>query len=259
MKCQKIKKQLALFVGGDLAERETAELSSHLEHCKNCSAELEEFKLSSAWVEKIAQKDLPEPLPHDFSREISLQLAKETKTPRRYFRKPLSLLQMRPVSFIGGILLGLLIAAGIYYQFLRPNNISLEQLISEIQLLTQVENSELKWNPEHAVFKAFAGPQPIKQWDSPNLEGVYIILHKVDPANKPNTYIVDYCGQGRNLSAYRRYPWLNHRIKRLLSHTGSLENVYILTLVLPGSSELERRKIEKALIKSFDPYFNKGV
>ena len=237
MKCQKIKKQLALFVGGDLAERETAELSSHLEHCKNCSAELEEFKLSSAWVEKIAQKDLPEPLPHDFSREISLQLAKETKTPRRYFRKPLSLLQMRPVSFIGGILLGLLIAAGIYYQFLRPNNISLEQLISEIQLLTQVENSELKWNPEHAVFN----------------------LHKVDPANKPNTYIVDYCGQGRNLSAYRRYPWLNHRIKRLLSHTGSLENVYILTLVLPGSSELERRKIEKALIKSFDPYFNKGV
>jgi hypothetical protein len=81
----------------------------------------------------------------------------------------------------------------------------------------------------------------------------------MDPENRPATYVIDYCGHGRNLSLYKSYPWIEHRKKRLISRTGSLDNVYIAVFLMPGSSRQERRKLEQALIKTFKPYFNTEV
>jgi hypothetical protein len=84
-------------------------------------------------------------------------------------------------------------------------------------------------------------------------------MHKPDPKNRPNTYAIDFCGQGRKLSSYRGYTWINHRKKQLVSRIGSLDNVYVVVFLMPDSSKQERKKIEKALIETFVPYFNTGA
>jgi hypothetical protein len=48
-------------------------------------------------------------------------------------------------------------------------------------------------------------------------------------------------------------------MKRLIARTGSKENVYISVFLMPDSSKQERRQIEEALLKTFNPYFNRGV
>jgi hypothetical protein len=120
-------------------------------------------------------------------------------------------------------------------------------------------SSELEWDPEHIFFKTFDGPYRLDNWEAPKQSGVYAVLHKTTSDEGPITYIIDYCGQGRNLSSYRGYPWIHHRIKRLVARTGATENVYIAVFLMPDSSKLERRQIEEALVKTFNPYFNRGV
>ena len=115
------------------------------------------------------------------------------------------------------------------------------------------------WDPGHIFFKAFDGPYKLDSWDAPQQSGVYAVLHKTTSDTGAVAYVMDYCGQGRNLSSYRGYPWIHHRMKRLVSRTGSVENVYIAVFLMPNSSKQERRQIEEALTKTFNPYFNRGV
>jgi hypothetical protein len=214
MKCQRVKKQLVLYVGDDLPVNKKRSVESHLENCPACVTELEELKRMKEGVHTIAQSDIPDTL--------------------------------------------LLVASAVLF-LLLPSKVSSVRLAKEILAISETGSSELAWDPEHIFFKAFDGPYRLDSWEAPKQSGVYAVLHKTASDTGPVTYIMDYCGQGRNLSSYRGYPWIYHRMKRLVSRTGSEENVYVAVFLMPNSSKLERRQIEEALLKTFNPYFNRGV
>src|SRR3989339_1888447 len=76
MKCLRAEQQLALFVGGDLPESETAELTAHLESCRACANELERLKRAQELLGKLARSDQPDPLPADFSGQVLAEIQK---------------------------------------------------------------------------------------------------------------------------------------------------------------------------------------
>ena len=252
MKCHKIKKQLVLFVGDDLPERKEKSVASHLKHCPKCEAELEELKKMKDSVDSIARLDLPDTLPPDFPEKV-------VKDVGRARAKSLLWLMPRPVRVVGMFALSVLLIASLVLIFLSPKKVASDRLIKEIMSISDSGSSELVWDPDHIFFKAFDGPYRLDSWEAPRQSGVYAVLHKTTSDEGPVTYVIDYCGQGRNLSSYRGYPWIHHRMKRLIAHTGSKENIYIAVFLMPDSSKQERRQIENALLRTFNPYFNRGV
>jgi hypothetical protein len=252
MNCKRVKKQLVLFVGDDLPERIKKSVESHLEQCPMCTAELEELKRMKENVNNIARLDIPDKLHPDFPERI-------TKNIRQARAKSLLWPMPRPIRVAGILALGILLIAAAVLFYLSSGKVSSDRLIKEIMSISNTGSSELVWDPEHIFFKAFDGPFRLDSWEAPRQSGVYAVLHQATSDEGPITYIFDYCGEGRNLSSYRGYPWIHHRVKRLVSRTGSVENVYIAVFLMPDSSKQERRKIEEALVKTFNPFFNKGV
>ena len=259
MKCQKVKKQLVLFVGDDLPERKKKFVESHLMFCPTCLTELEELKRMKEGVQSIAQSDIPDKLPPDFPEKITRLIVEERKGLRPAREKYPFWFMPRPVRVYSAVALGILLIASAVFIFLTPRKITSDRLAEKILSTSNRGSSELEWDPEHIFFKTFDGPYRLDNWEAPQQSGVYAVLHKTTSDEGSVTYIIDYCGQGWNLSSYRGYPWIQHRMKRLIAHTGSEENVYIAVFLMPDSSKKERRQIEKALLKTFDPYFNRGV
>jgi hypothetical protein len=252
MKCQKIRKQLILFVGDDLFEKKKEIVRSHLKHCPTCLTEFGRLKNMKESLKEMARLDLPESLPRDFPLMV-------TKNIQQKKVKPPFLFLPKPVLVAGIGVLGIFIVASALIIFFTRGKISSERLTKEILTISGKGSSELAWDPEHIFFKAFDGPYRLDAWEAPDQPGVYAVLHRANTDEGPVTYIIDYCGHGRSLSSFRGYPWIQHRLKRLVSRTGSRENVYVAVFLMPDSTKSERRQIEDALLKAFDPYFNRGV
>jgi hypothetical protein len=259
MKCQKVKKQLVLFVGDDLPERKKKSVESHLKHCQTCATELKGLRDTKDLVHRISQIDLPDRLYPDFPNKVmQLIVDKQKKSP--YERgKSLIWISQNPARIVGFFALATILIASAIIIFISSGEVTSDRLIEKILSISERESSELKWDPDHIFFKAFSGPYRLDSWEAPKQSGVYAVMHKSITEDKPDTYIIDFCGQGHNLSSYRGYPWIHHRIKRLVARTGATENVYIAVLLMPDSSKLERRQIEEALVKTFNPYFNRGA
>jgi hypothetical protein len=259
MKCSKVKKQLALYVGNDLPEDKKAPLLKHLKGCPGCLAEFEELKRSQELLSTIAANDRPDPLPSDFQNTVMTEIDEGKQDILAVPERSSFPFRLKPTLVIGAVIIGIFLSTSIVLKMLPPRKISLEQLLVEIEQTSYKGSSELEWDSGHIMPIAFEGPYNLSTWESPDQAGVFVVMHKPDPENKPNTYSLDFCGQGRKLSSYRGYTWINHRKKILISRTGSLDNVYIAFILMPGSSKQERRKIEKAMIETFVPYFNTGV
>jgi hypothetical protein len=259
MKCQKIKKQLDLFVGDDLPERRKKSVEFHLRHCPDCMSELEELKRIQESVHTIAQKDIPRALHPDFPDKVMQQIVKEQSDVPQMRAKSFTWLFQDPARIAAIFAFVAVLTASAVILFFSPGRVTSNSLIEKILSISERGSPELQWDPEHIFFKAFDGPYRLDSWEAPQQSGVYAVLHKATSEAGHITYVVDYCGQGRSLSSYRGYPWIQHRIKRLVAHTGSKENVYIAVFLMPDSSKQERRQIEEALVETFNPYFNRGV
>jgi hypothetical protein len=252
MKCQEVKKRLFLFVGDDLPEKKKESVESHLKQCPTCLAEVEKLKSMKESLQEIARLDLPETLPPDFPQKVTKNI-QQKRAKFLFFPLP------KPVRVAGICAASILLVASAVLIFLSGGKMSSERLVKEILTISRAGSSELVWDPEHIFFKAFDGPYRLDAWEAPDQPGVYAVLHKTTSDTRPVTYVIDYCGHGRDLSSFKGYPWIQHRMKRLVSRTGSKENVFVAVYLMPDSSKWERRQIEEALLKAFDPYFNRGV
>ena len=248
MQCHKVKKQLVLYVGNDLPAKKKISVESHLENCPTCMAKLEELEKMKQGLHTIAQSDSPDALRSDFPEQVTRLIGKEPEGT-----------QPKPVLITSIAAVGILLIVSAFIFFLSPSKVSPERLAKEILAISEKGGSELVWDPENIFFKACDGPHRLDTWDAPKQSGVYAVLHKSTSDEGLITYIIDYCGQGRKLSSYKGYPWIRHRMKRLVARTGSADNVYVAVFLMPDSSKQQRRQIEKALLKAFNPYFNRGV
>lgn len=101
----------------------------------------------------------------------------------------------------------------------------------------------------------FDGPFRLEVWDPPQQPGVYVVMHRADPKERPGSYTADYIGESEDLSK-RGFPWAHSHAECYLSQAPSKKNVYIAIRVMPGSSEEGRREIEKTLIRQYTPPCN---
>jgi hypothetical protein len=222
-------------------------------------AELEELKKMKQGLHTIAQSDIPDALQSDFAEQVTRLIGEKKVSKQPTHEKSSFWLMPKPILITSITAVGILIIVSAVFFFLSPSGVSPERLAREILAISEKGASELVWDPDNIFFKAFDGPYRLDNWDAPRQPGVYAVLHKSTSDEGPITYTIDYCGQGRNLSSYKGYPWIRHRMKRLVARTGSADNVYVAVFLMPDSKKQERRQIEKALLKAFDPYFNRGV
>jgi len=93
----------------------------------------------------------------------------------------------------------------------------------------------------------FTGPHNLDSCAMPNESGLYSIMIKPDPDNKPNTYTVVYFGESENFQD--RLTSSHHKYDCWKKQVGSDNAIYFGLYVMSNSSEETRRELEAQLIQ----------
>lgn len=158
MRCRSAKKRLALFVGGDLPERKTPKLLSHLDCCADCAAELGALKRSQALVGKIVQADTPEPLPPDFSWKIHRRIVGERAKRSSSVWTGLGVLRWRPALLLGGIALALLLAFGLSQHVWKEGERPIAQRWEEVEQMAEDRLSDAELDAKYPTVESIRVP-----------------------------------------------------------------------------------------------------
>jgi hypothetical protein len=102
----------------------------------------------------------------------------------------------------------------------------------------------------------FDGPTSITLWEPPYRPALYAIMMKPDSRNKPREYETLYFGESGNLSE-RGFLQSHHKYPCWIKLAGSVNNLYIGIYPMPNSTNEGRKKLEAALIDTYDPICNK--
>ncbi len=254
MKCKEARHLLALHVKGDLAGRKARKLVVHLEDCRDCTRELTVLRDALSTAADIARAGQPEPLPADFAERV----ARAARTHSRRDERPALRDRLR-------IHTGLRLAFGAAALLVVIGVWALFRTGGDPEMLTDTDTpsvpaeqgSEATWSDLTESFSGcLEGPYRLDTWKAPSEAGVFAVMHKPDPERKPDTYVIDYCGEGEKLSAGRGYPWIQQRVRRLVARVGSLEGLYVVVCVMSDSDRRDRRYLTETLIKSYKPFFN---
>jgi len=101
----------------------------------------------------------------------------------------------------------------------------------------------------------FEGPYRLDSWKPPYRAGIYAIMMKPDPQNKPNTYKILYFGESENMSE-RGFYKNHHKYNCWLREAGSLRNLFIGYYLMPDSTLFQRKSLEQQLIDQYKPKCN---
>jgi len=255
VKCAKAEKLLALHAGGDLPDADIEKLDRHLDQCHKCREKLDAYRVARSITGKLADVDQPEELPDDFAERVYGMAEEGTETvtsSHRFFG-----LNWRSLAACGAAAAILVSVIALSSHLNRQKGLIVNEWESELKQATQPKPSTIDWNEVPQLSDLFIGPIRAEDWEPLSLAGVIAVMHKADPEGEPDKFTIDYCGESGNIGSYRNYPWFEHRKRRLISRTGSIENIYVAVLPMPQSTERERRKIKSVLIATFDPYFNR--
>ncbi|MFC1558557.1 anti-sigma factor family protein [candidate division KSB1 bacterium] len=258
MKCSKFRNRLTLYVGGDLPEKEMIKLSEHLDKCPDCKAELEKLKSFKETVNDIAQSDIPNPLPSDFTSNVYDRIMenhiKKTIPKRRRWH----FAQWKPAVAFGAIAALLLITTGMLYNINKEQKKIAALMYEQVKRIAEKEHSLVRLDDSSIYMKYLEGIHRYDEWKPSGETGIFVILHRKDPANDPYTYNIEFIGESEKI-LYNRTFLENQSISDLVSRTGSKDNIYIGIYPMPDSSPSERRRIAGALIKKYKPHFNRGI
>lgn len=267
MRCRQAKTLLALHAGGDLPENQVEGLTTHLARCPGCASELKAMQHALAAVSEMSRSDQPDPLPSDFAQQV---LRKARATPAPATLTPATPTRPGPPSLhrwlgwrpglrlaFGGVALAAVVVLLVLWYSSQPADPAGRQPIMSQSRIIENQPPEVRWQELHEQFTdCLEGPYRLDTWEAPSQAGVIAILHKPDPENKPDTYVIDYCAEGRRLSAGGSYPWLKQRARRLVNRAGSADNLYIAVCLMRGSDRHDRRAVRRALISQYNPFFN---
>ncbi len=254
MRCRKARTLLALHAGGDLAGSEAQELSAHLEQCAACAAELRDLERTLATVAEIARADQPDPLPADFAARVRQAARTETPPPESFSIPALLGGRHRRLAFVLASAACLLVFLVLW----SPRPADDTPGTRDVASTAPADGSpEVRWQDlREDLAGCLEGPYRLDAWEVPREAGVIAIMHRPDPVNRPDTYVIDYCGEGRRLSAGCSYPWLRQRARRLIARAGSLDNLFVAVCLTPGSDRRDRREIQQELVDQYQPFFN---
>ena len=247
MRCGKAEKQLPLMVGGDLPEKEVVKLKIHLADCLACAQKLAQLERSRLLVGELAESDIPDPLPEDFSSKVLLDIVdgavKRDITSKHYSWKP-------ALAFAGAALV--IFLAVDQSQDLIKSRKGFRALAGKAggQVAT-VNSGEVEWGAKYAFIKNLIGPSPLNALEYPNVPGIYAILHKPDPENRPKVFAVEFIGENNELSSLREDLVSIGMGELMISRADSGDSLYIVLYPMPESDGVVRRRLKDSLIDKY--------
>lgn len=244
MRCIKIKRQLALYVGGDLPGEEEGALLTHIASCARCAAEYKSLVRSRAVMEDLIRRDRYEEPPPDFSERIIDSIQEREQTSARIPQWRLGFPKWRMAAACFCVFIVLASGYGLIRRESDERSARLRQRREEVLRMAERDKSEIVLKGDRILGVAIQGPCRIEDWKPPESTGIYALLHKPDPKKRPDTYIVDYLGESERLTPE---TILSLRMKG---------DMYIVVYHMENSSELERQRITSALVQRLSPRFN---
>ena len=257
MKCDDMKEKLALFVSGDLPGSEIDEVRQHLDECDICKIELAELEKTYSRMKESGLRLIPKPLPSDFTDNVITELESEESGARWFGLVKDGQIRWRPILGISGLAAAavILIVGLSFWKISRDMDRTMRETLQLVSFNTQLA---VRMSEFIDIFDVPVNdPVKLKDWQPQDQAGVFAVLHKPDPEEKPETYVIDYCDEVRDLSKLPGYPWIKSRLKEFKSRTGSLDNVYVMVVPMPDSTPLERKEIQYEIIQKFKPVFNR--
>jgi hypothetical protein len=174
--CEKAKKNIPLFAGGELPERKARNLRKHLEECEACRKELTEYKAALAILKDTAheeERDWEESEWQNLMKKVTTEIIR---------RRPLPFLLSPRMAWGYGLLLLLImgLAALFFRSILRKPSAPL--LAKEIAL-TQVKPSRT-FKPEETTMSGQVkdSPFPVRTRRLESSPGEVIIASSRSPA-----------------------------------------------------------------------------
>lgn len=102
---------------------------------------------------------------------------------------------------------------------------------------------------------SFSGPWELQEWPAQAGAGIFTILTKPDPVNKPNIYSVIYVEETADFLECG-LPW-SHRLSRAWLREAKIKNnLYVALFKMPRSSKEKRNQICELLIREYKPICN---
>jgi hypothetical protein len=244
MRCGKIKRRLALYVGGDLPAEEEEALLMHIESCARCAEEYKSLMRSRAVMEDLIRRDRCAEPPPDLSDRIIDAIRKREQTPvcSPEWRRRFPGWRMAAACFC--VLIVLVSGYGLIRSESNQRSAQLRHRREEVLRMAERDKSEIVLKSGRILGIAIQGPCHLDDWKPPESAGIYALLHKPDSENKPDTYIIDYIGENERLTPDTILP---------LCAKG---DTYIAVFRMKDSSEHERQRITAALVQRFSPRFN---
>lgn len=261
MKCQETRAMLVLHAAGDLPTADAQRVTAHLDNCPDCSDELRTMQRALAAVDELALADQPDPLPANFTQRVRRAVApRPLPGARPGWRDWL----LRPPGggrlFYGGAaaLATLLVVIAVWNQPWPGDGDGRHPDIQPPPVVREDRSRAVRWSDlREQLADCLQGPYRLAGWDAPDQPGVVAIMHRPDPESQPDTFVIDYCGEWHSLSAGRGYTWIRQRARRLVAHAGSADNIYVAVCLMTEADQRARREIKNALIREFDPRFNR--
>lgn len=226
--CHDLTELLPLWVGGDLDEAEARSVDRHLESCPACHEMARLWQRDYAALTKRAASIQPPPLP---SARIRAAL---TAAPATMSRPTGSRRVSALYSLAAAAVLALLIWWG-------PAVIPPDSPVA------------VPWQEIQGVFDGCLDePVPIEQWQASDSAGVVVVLRH---GANGGGYILADCLEGPDISAWRRYPWLQQRLRRLEQGDGRL---MIAACRLTDADRGQRRQLRRSALAQLRPDLSGG-
>ena len=229
MRCRNALKLLALHVGGDLPEHDTGKMLAHLEHCAPCKAELVRLQSARTLIEHAAKADTPNPLPADFSRRILLEVLEERVQKPSFVSGVIKNIRWKPALALGAAALAVLVAWGPVQDIINTRTGFPGMRGRTVRQSQALNPGEIVWGARIQLIGKIVGPCRLSdEIDPPDEPGIYAVLHRPDPQNRPDVFAVDYIGQSSRLSSPVGYLALYRQRDILLTRAGSKDSLFVV-------------------------------
>ena len=113
--------------------------------------------------------------------------------------------------------------------------------------------SSVSWGKRNRY--RFAACGQLSQMSAPVAPGVYAITYKQDPRRRPKSHTVLLFGQAAD--AAKQIPPISENIRRWWQeHSAEASELFVFLHSMPGSSEIDRARVQSELVSEYDPQGN---